>query len=103
MVRRSTPQKKIDDAAFPIRVKLTVPIGGMRVDLMTYWLQDSLPRGDFALHSGDRFGIQDCAAFYFRNLTDARRFLDQFPHYELADGVVGGGYTSPAFPTGRKD
>ncbi|MFD2134567.1 hypothetical protein ACFSLT_03805 [Novosphingobium resinovorum] len=84
MVRRSTPQQKIDDAAFPIRVKVFAPnrgyggFGNLLND-MIYWLQDNLPGGDFAQYYGRSLGVRATTGFYLRSLEDAHRFLDAFP------------------------
>jgi len=104
MVCRSTPQRTIDDRAFPIRLKIVVPRGGLGnvLNEMIVWLQDNLPRGDFAQRSGGWVGTVDSAAFYFRSLDDAQRFRARFPALQLADGTVGS-YDSPAMPWGRKD
>ncbi|PNU02534.1 hypothetical protein A8V01_09145 [Novosphingobium guangzhouense] len=105
MVRRSTPQQRIDDAAFPIRVKVFAPnkgyggFGNLLND-MIYWLQDNLPRGDFGQYHGRSPGIRESTGFYFRTLEDAQRFLAAFPSLELADGVSSSSYTSPALPSG---
>lgn len=92
MVRRSTPQRVVDDRAFPVRVKIVVPglgLGKLAVDT-AYWLQENLPRGDFAFHSAAEIGPTAKTAFYFRRVEDAQRFLDQFPMLELADGTLHG-------------
>ena len=104
MVRHSTPQWKIDDQAFPVRVKIAVPPGGLGNVLndMIYWLQDNLGRGNFAQHAAGSVGLRDAAGFYFRSLDDAQRFMDTFPAAELADGTASPGYTSPAIPNGRQ-
>ena len=104
MVRRSTLQGKIDDRAFPVRVKIAVPGGGLGNVLndMIYWLQDNLGPGNFAQHSAGSVGLRDAAGFYFRNLEDAQRFMGTFPTAELADGTMSPGYTSPALPHGRR-
>jgi hypothetical protein len=104
MVRRSTPQKVIDERSFPVRLKIWVPENGFGQDLskMILWLQDNLPRGDFADHQGGLTGLRETLAFYFRNVTDAQRFLDAFPQAEIADGTTFASYRSPALPFGRR-
>lgn len=84
MARRSTPSKKIDDAAFPIRVKIKVPPRGFgqRLDLYNAWLTGNLSTREWAHHSIDR-----ASGFYFRSLETAERFLATFPELELADAV----------------
>ena len=104
MVRRSTPQNKIDDRAFPIRVLIRVPrFGfGQQYDEIHAWLKNEVGSGAFAHHSFFRPGI-NASAFYFRHLSDAQRFQAAFPSLELADGVAAPSYTSPyrASPTTR--
>ena len=103
MVRRSTPQRIVDDRAFPVRIKVRTQgtcLGALASETV-YWLQDNLPRGDFATHStGDRTNL-DASSFYFRRVEDAQRFLDAFPALILADRTLLD-YTSPALPSGRK-
>lgn len=64
MNRRSTPSAKRDDDAFPIRVKLAVPPEGLgrRLDEMTAWLRDSLPRDAYP----DAIGRGNAHAFIKR-------------------------------------
>lgn len=99
MSRRNPPQRTIDDRAFPVRVKvsLSAQADRFRLNQMIYWLQDNMPRGDFAHHNAG-----DDVAYYFRTLEDAQTFLGAFPEAKLADGTVSPGYTSPALPFGRK-
>jgi len=89
MVRRSTPPGKLDERAFPVRVKLRNPIVGpdfIRWTDAEVWLSEQLGAGEYAHHAQPGF---DChtMAFYFRSLDAAQRFLDAFPAYELADGT----------------
>ena len=53
MARRSTSQKKIDDAAFPVRVRIVVPEYGFGPDLiaMRRWLSTEIGDADHAAHS----------------------------------------------------
>jgi len=85
MVRRSIPAKKIDDAAFPIRVKVKVPTRGfgLRIDLYYAWLRSNLTTHQWAHHP-----VGGASGFYFRSLQTAERFLATFPELELADTVV---------------
>ena len=84
MVRRSTQSRKLDDEAFPIRVKIRVPVRGFgqRLDLYDTWLMSNLSPRQWAHHSVDR-----ASGFYFRSLQTAERFLATFPELELADNV----------------
>lgn len=79
MNRRSTPQAKIDDRAFPIRMFVHVPGNdfGLLFDETHRWLP-----------------VQ-CGSSY------VRKFIRAFPSLELADGTPSKTYTSPAFPFGR--
>lgn len=50
--------------------------------------------GRYAHHAATGFGC-DAAAFYFRDIEDARALLSAYPSLELADGTVPRTYTSP--------
>ena len=84
MARRSTPQAKIDDRVFPVRVKFHVPGTGLGMlsDRVHVWLRDELPRREWAWHS-----VAGAAALYFRRVEDAQRLIAAFPEFELADQV----------------
>lgn len=96
MSRRSTPQSKVDDRAFPIRVKVAVPGTGLGPRLNAYhqWLGAELGPGEYAQHATTATGT-DATAFYFREIETARAFLAAFPDIVLADGTLQVGYTSP--------
>lgn len=93
MARRSLPQAQADDRAFPIRLKIAVPPDGLRGagTRATIWLQENLAAGDYASHAAG-----GAAAFYFRTLDAAQRFLDAMPDLKLADGTQSAAYYSPA-------
>jgi hypothetical protein len=102
MVRRSASQFKIDDRAYPIRVKFVVPEGGMgslsvRPDA---WLKTNLDHMAWAWGPAHSTGCFQATAYYFRSLADAQRFVSAFPELELADGVDTPTYTSPAKSAG---
>ncbi|WP_229582707.1 SOS response-associated peptidase [Paracoccus sp. S-4012] len=103
MTRRSTPQAKTDDAAFPVRVRLHVPPHGLgrRSREIHVWLDRMLGRGEYACHGGGRGAGGDRLALYFRSPADADAFHIAFPDLELADGTRLPGYSSPAAPFGR--
>lgn len=84
MNRRSTPSAKSDDDAFPIRVKLAVPAGGLGKDLdvMHAWLREHLS-GRHAVHSARTIG-GSAMAVHFLALADAAAFLMAFPNAPLA-------------------
>ena len=100
---RSTPQRDIDDDAFPIRVKVRVPSTGLGTMLtdMLLWLSTEVGPGDYAQHPVRSYG-GGATAIYFRRIGDAARFIDAFPQLKLADGTMSPGYTSPLFPFGRE-
>src|SRR4028118_307639 len=102
MSRRSPPQRDIDDRAFPIRVKVRVPptgLGTLLADL-ELWLAAEVFPGEYAHHHSQTLG-GEAMAFYFRRIEDAFRFIDAFPHLELADSTTSPAYTSPLFPKGH--
>ena len=109
MVRRSTPQREIDDRSFPVRVFVATPKEGFGVLLgagdrtTDTWLDREIGRGNHAKHGagGRTIGAREFVSYYFRSPADAVRFLAAFPQLELADGTVHRGYTSPALPFGR--
>ena len=108
MVKRSTPQRQIDDRSFPVRMLIYVPpngygrLIGSAPDTINNWLDREIGRGEYAWHSGGSSGVRDVTALYFRDPRAAVRFLDAFPQLELADGTMERGYTSPFLPFGRK-
>ena len=59
MTRRSTPQRRIDDEAFPVRVKLLVPEGGFerQFDDLYRWLDQEVGRGEYAFHAATALGL----------------------------------------------
>jgi hypothetical protein len=79
MTRRSTPQRIIDDRAFPIRIQFLLPWNGFgqRINVYLAWLNRLGPDG-YAWHS---------AVVYFRDIQTAARFLANFPELKLADGA----------------
>lgn len=103
MSRRTTPQAKTDDAAFPVRVRLAVASGGLgrQYEALYQWLEATLGRAEYAWHSSGSLGWRDCFALYFRTPADAEAFHAAFPEIELADGTRLPGYYSPNLPFGR--
>jgi hypothetical protein len=97
MARRSTPQSKTDDLAFPVRVKIAVPgsgLGGPGCE-MHVWLAAQLGPGEYAVHAAQSIG-SNAMAVYFRSADAAQRFVAAFPDLALADGTLSPAYTSPA-------
>lgn len=103
MTRRTTPQAKTDDAAFPVRVRFHVGPHGLGRTAITLrdWLDDQIGRGNYAVHGGGRAVGGDCVSLYFRTPTDADAWHAAFPQLELADGTRLPGYYSPYLPFGR--
>lgn len=103
MSRRTTPQAKTDDAAFPVRVRLAVASGGLgrQYEALYQWLEATLGRAEYAWHSSGSLGGRDSFALYFRTPADAEAFHAAFPEIELADGTRLPGYYSPNLPFGR--
>lgn len=89
MARRSTPQRSIDEAAFPVRIKVRVPPDGLgtMLNVANRWLNDELGPHNWA-HWPTASWHGDAIAYHFRSLEAASRFLAAFPMFELADGVL---------------
>ncbi|MEP3334262.1 hypothetical protein [Sedimentitalea sp.] len=106
--RRSIPQRKTDDAAFPVRVYLRVPGDGFGRDrdASHKWLADNLGHSEYAVHAGGRHpgsqGLEDRLAVYTRDPDAATALLKALPVLELSDGTDAITYTSPALPFGRR-
>ena len=97
MVRRSTPQKKIDERAFPVRIRILVPPSGLGQQLnhVHDWLHAEIGRGQFAVHSCSGIGA-DSIGIYLRDVEGARFLLEAFPGLELEDGTDSPHYSSPS-------
>lgn len=97
MVRRSSPQEKIDDSAFPVRVKLFIPENGLqrRLDDLHQWLTFEVGPGEYAVHSASGLAM-DAIGVYFRDVEAARALVQAFPEMALADGTQHCVYTSAA-------
>lgn len=96
MVRRSTPQKKTDELAFPVRVRFEVPPRGfgMRLNDLHQWLSDEIGPGHYAVHSSYALAM-DGMAVHLRLPEDATALVQAFPDFVLADGVDCVSYSSP--------
>ena len=88
MSQHSIRQAKRDDLAFPVRVKVRVPDGGLGklLDGMIAWLKANVPAAEYACHSAPGLAC-GTAAFYFRNVDTAHAFVCAFPAAQLADGL----------------
>lgn len=103
MVRRSTSQFKIDDLAYPIRVKFKLPEGGLYRQGLDPdgWLKANLAHLAWAWGGGAAsLGCNDATAYFFRRIDDAKRFMEAFPQLELADPIDTPVYNSPAKSAG---
>jgi hypothetical protein len=102
MTRRSIPQNKIDDAAFPVRVLVRVPEGGLKAHEVHRWLDKTLGRTNYANHGGGRYGAKQSTTYYFRHPDHASQMLAASPDLlKLADGTTESIYSSPYLPFGR--
>ena len=82
MVRRSPPRKKIDDARFPVRIRIVVPPGGFGqgIHTMNQWLNEHVGADRWARHSDGH-----ATAFYFFEVRDANAFLAAHPELQLVN------------------
>lgn len=87
MVRRSSPQSRYDEAAYPIQVRTLVPETGYgtRIDDLFAWLPTNLDPDGYAGFPATRFH-RHATGWGFRTIEDARAFLGAFPDLVLADG-----------------
>ncbi|TMV40860.1 hypothetical protein FGG78_42285, partial [Thioclava sp. BHET1] len=104
MTRRSTPQAKLDLAAYPVQLRVLVPELGFGVLLNEIhdWLRAHFGKGEYATASASG-ATNDAICFMFRSTGDAHAFSKAFPTLLLADGTLAPAYSSPSLPTGRKD
>lgn len=89
MSRHTSPNKRRIDDAFPIRVKIKIPSGGLGNQLSEIhaWIRDNL--GSERCQNLSTRGVYcQATAFYFRTMEDAESFLAAFPELALADGVT---------------
>lgn len=106
-MRRSSPQSKVDERAYPVRVLLRAPPGGWLVALGPTrepfdWIRQHLGLGNATIHTWRSPHTGEGHALYCRSVDDAARFLAAFPEFELADGTVAQTYTSPHVSQGRR-
>lgn len=106
MSRRSTPQAKTDEQAFPVRVRVLTPQSGFfklgSDNDVWNWLRRSLGLGNFATASR-RTSFGDAMEVHFRCLEDATAFLERFPELALADGTMSEINTSPYADSGPRE
>lgn len=89
--RRST-QKKMDERAFPIRLRFEIPPRGLgaRLSDAHVWLREHAGRHQHAVHTDN-----GCLAVYVRTPALAVAFVEAFADFDLADGTVASWYTAP--------
>jgi hypothetical protein len=89
MSRRSQSRFKIDDKAYPVRVKVIVPDGGMQLisGRVSAWLTAELDKLAWSWGPAPATGCGQVTAYHFRRLEDAQRFTTAFPELVLADDV----------------
>lgn len=97
MVQRTPLQSKTDDLAFPVRIKLAVPPGGLgpKLKAIAAWLQGNAGKGNCAVHSYPGLA-GDTVAVHFRQGEAARAFVAAFPDVKVADGTLCGAYYGPS-------
>ncbi len=100
MSRRTAPQKKTDERAFPVRVRFEVPGNGLGLRLgdLHRWLNREIGAGFFAVHSSHGLGMQ-AVSIYLCDTECARDLVAAFPDLKLADGTKCHTYYSPAHST----
>ena len=88
MSRHTSPNKRRIDDAFPIRVKIRIPPGGLGNQLSEIhsWIRNNLGP-ELCQHFSTRGVHCQATAYYFRTMEDAESFLAAFPELALADGV----------------
>lgn len=96
MVRRSSPQKRIDELAFPVQVKFAIPERGLgvRLDAIHAWLRTEIGPGYYAVYNSRGLAV-DALGVYLRDVENARALIAAFPDLILADGTESRAYTSP--------
>ena len=101
MSRRSDPQSKIDDGAYPVRLLIVAPESGFGSDFdaIYRWLNQEVGRDKYAIHSAGRApgqnGIICRIAIYLKHPKFGAALLSAFPKLELADGTLSSTYTAP--------
>lgn len=108
MSRRSSPQRIIDEQAFPVRVILRGLAGGFAAALGPgrdphRWMQENIGSGEMALYGWHSVYCPDGFALFARSCCDAAKFLAAFPEFEVADGTVMDTYGSPYVTRGCRN
>jgi hypothetical protein len=89
MVRRSTPQQRLAEDYFPVRVRVAVPPKGFgeQINMMHGWLDQHIGKDRHWVGADGGAGRADAALLYFIDVRDAAAFIDRF-----ACGVLVGQY-----------
>ncbi|WP_210526181.1 hypothetical protein [Rubellimicrobium arenae] len=96
MPQRSATPRVLDDAAFPLRVKLHVPalgLGPVLIEVLR-WLRNEVGEDNFAHHDAETLEAE-ALAIYFRRADHMMRFLHAFPNLGLADETGLPSYHNP--------
>ena len=103
MSRQYQQQKKRDDLAFPVRVRVRLPEygSGEDIDTLLNWCRNNVPAGAYAWYPDSRNFTENLELFHFRDTETAHRFVEEL-NLELPDGTTCSTYSSPALPFGRK-
>lgn len=94
MPHRSISTRTLDEAAFPVRLKLHVPphgFGHALIDILQ-WLRREVGDGNFARHEAETLE-EEALEIHSRRLEDAATFMGAFPELRLADGTASRLYT----------
>lgn len=98
MIKRTTPRKKIDELAFPIRLRLEAPATGgwsNEIDDLRRWLRENMSMDHYAMHSNAGLGVSGLG-LYLRDVELARDLLHRFADLKLADRAENRDY-SPTY------
>jgi hypothetical protein len=93
MPHRSISPRALDEAAFPVRLKLRVPSNGFGQTLLDIlrWLRREIGEANFAHHEAETLE-DEALAIHFRRIEDALALLSTFPRLELADDTASRSY-----------
>lgn len=101
MSRRTTPRKKIDELAFPVRLLISQISNTHVFDDLHTWLNVEVGQGDYAVHSATGIGAHPMG-IYLRDLQSADALFRAFPSVELEDGTQSIAYSTPAHWSGSE-
>lgn len=77
MSRRSEPAHKIDERTFAVRVRFTIPEGGLSgLNDLYAWLRERAPH-DYAIHSA-KAGTRHCGALHLNDPKLAAECVETF-------------------------